>query len=148
MSEGRPEGSEPRGRRAAVGFILVVILLDVLSSGIIIPSLAPLIQNMEGGEAAAAGIYLGVFAMTWAFAQFVGAPVLGALSDRFGRRPVIMGLAGVMGPLVFGHVWEVSPRGVGMPGSAFYLAAALQLAAVVLAFVLVARAPPIAGASA
>ena len=93
MSAGEPDGVPARGstrKRAAVGFILVTIGLDVLSSGIIIPSLAPLIQGMEGGDAAAAGAYMGVFAMTWAFAQFVASPVLGALSDRFGRRPVIL----------------------------------------------------------
>jgi MFS transporter, DHA1 family, tetracycline resistance protein len=78
-----------RGRRA-VGFILVSVCLDVLSLGVMIPALAPLIQTMEGGDAAAAGAYMGVFAMTWAFAQFVASPVLGALSDRFGRRPVIL----------------------------------------------------------
>ena len=90
MSETNSGAGAPRGRRAAVGFILVTVLLDVLSGGIIIPSLAPLIQDMEGGDAAAAGAYMGVFAMTWAFAQFVASPVLGSLSDRFGRRPVIL----------------------------------------------------------
>lgn len=77
-------------RRAAVGFILVSVWLDVLSLGVIIPVFPPLIQHFEHGDAAAAGRLLGLFAAAWAVAQFFGAPVLGGLSDRFGRRPVLL----------------------------------------------------------
>ena len=78
------------GRRAAVGFILVSVWLDVLSLGVVIPVYAPLIQRFEGGDAASAARYLGFFSMAWALAQFIAAPVLGVLSDRIGRRPVIL----------------------------------------------------------
>jgi DHA1 family tetracycline resistance protein-like MFS transporter len=90
MSDQQTQAGASRGRRAAVGFILVSVWLDVLSLGVIIPVFAPLIQRFEGGDAAAAGVYIGLFATVWALAQFFGAPVLGALSDRFGRRPVLL----------------------------------------------------------
>jgi DHA1 family tetracycline resistance protein-like MFS transporter len=77
-------------RRAAIGFILFSVCLDVLSLGVTIPVYAPLIQRFEGGDAAAAGWYVGLFTATWCVAQFFGAPVLGALSDQFGRRPVLL----------------------------------------------------------
>jgi DHA1 family tetracycline resistance protein-like MFS transporter len=79
-----------RGRRAAVGFILVSVWLDVLSLGVIIPVFAPLIQRFEGGDAASAARWMGLSSTVWALAQFFGAPLLGALSDRFGRRPVLL----------------------------------------------------------
>ncbi|MCR5880744.1 MFS transporter [Phenylobacterium sp. J367] len=84
------DGPAGRGRRAAVGFILVSVWLDVLSLGVVIPVFAPLIQEFEGGDAAAAGRFIGLFATVWALSQFFAAPVLGALSDRFGRRPVLL----------------------------------------------------------
>jgi DHA1 family tetracycline resistance protein-like MFS transporter len=91
MSEGREAGAATRGRRAAVGFILVSVWLDVLSLGVIIPVFAPLIQNeFTNGDAAVAAGWIGIFSTTWALAQFVGSPILGALSDRFGRRPVLL----------------------------------------------------------
>lgn len=83
-------GTAAGGRRAAVGFILFSVWLDVLSLGVTIPVYAPLIQRFEGGDAAAAGWYVGLFTATWCVAQFFGAPVLGALSDKFGRRPVLL----------------------------------------------------------
>lgn len=91
MSEGREAGAAVRGRRAAVGFILVSVWLDVLSLGVIIPVFAPLIQReFTNGSAAVAAGWIGIFSTVWALSQFVGSPILGALSDRFGRRPVLL----------------------------------------------------------
>lgn len=91
MTEGGEAGTATRGRRAAVGFILVSVWLDVLSLGVIIPVFAPLIQTQfTGGDAAAAAGWIGIFSTVWALAQFFGSPLLGALSDRFGRRPVLL----------------------------------------------------------
>lgn len=76
--------------RAAIGFILVTVTLDVLSMSMVIPVLPPLIQRFEGGNAAAAAHALGLFVTTAALMQFVFSPVQGALSDCFGRRPIIL----------------------------------------------------------
>jgi DHA1 family tetracycline resistance protein-like MFS transporter len=88
MSDGSRAGLW--GRRAAVGFILVSVWLDVLSLGVIIPAWAPLMQHINHGDKAAAARWMGLSSGVWALAQFFGAPVLGALSDRFGRRPVLL----------------------------------------------------------
>jgi MFS transporter, DHA1 family, tetracycline resistance protein len=77
-------------RHAALGFIFVTVLLDMLSLGIIVPLLPKLISDFLGGNTARASEYIGLFTTTWAFMQFVFAPVLGLLSDRFGRRPVVL----------------------------------------------------------
>jgi DHA1 family tetracycline resistance protein-like MFS transporter len=79
-----------RQRRAAVPFILVSLALDTLSMGLLIPVFPPLIQRFEHGDAAAAGRFIGVVTAAWAVAQFFGSPIMGALSDRFGRRPVLL----------------------------------------------------------
>jgi DHA1 family tetracycline resistance protein-like MFS transporter len=79
-----------RGQQAAVAFILVSVWLDVLSLGVIIPVYAPLIQRFKAGDASEAGRFIGLFATAWCVAQFFGSPILGALSDRFGRRPVLL----------------------------------------------------------
>jgi DHA1 family tetracycline resistance protein-like MFS transporter len=76
--------------RAAIGFILVTITLDILGMSVVAPVLPPLIQSMEGGSAIAAAHAVGIFATAWALMQFIFSPVQGGLSDRFGRRPIIL----------------------------------------------------------
>jgi DHA1 family tetracycline resistance protein-like MFS transporter len=92
MSEGAPanpiETAAPRG--AAVLFIFVTILLDMLALGVIIPVLPKLIESFVNNDIASAALIFGLFGTAWAVMQFFFAPMLGALSDRFGRRPVVL----------------------------------------------------------
>lgn len=77
-------------RQAAFVFILVTVLLDMLALGMIVPILPRLVIDfVSGNHVQAADIY-GWFSTVWAFMQFLFSPVQGALSDRFGRRPVIL----------------------------------------------------------
>ena len=77
-------------RKAALGFIFVTVLLDILSIGIIIPVLPNLVKSFTHGNAGSAADYVGLFGAVWALMQFVFSPVQGALSDHFGRRPVLL----------------------------------------------------------
>ena len=92
MSEGAPANSAaataPRG--AAVIFIFVTILLDTLALGLIIPVLPKLIESFVDNDTASAARIFGLFGTAWALMQFFFSPILGALSDRFGRRPVVL----------------------------------------------------------
>ena len=80
----------PAGRKAALAFIFVTVLIDMLAFGMIIPVLPILVQDFMGGSAAHAAQMYGVFGTAWALMQFIFAPVQGSLSDRFGRRAVIL----------------------------------------------------------
>ncbi|MFC4452560.1 TCR/Tet family MFS transporter [Deinococcus sonorensis] len=77
-------------RPAALAFILITVLIDVMGIGLIIPVLPQLIKRLAGSEVAGAQM-LGVLAAVFGLMQFVCAPLLGALSDRYGRRPVLLG---------------------------------------------------------
>lgn len=88
MSPATPLSSS--SRRAAVVFIYVTVLLDMLAFGIVIPVLPHLIEQLAGGGIANAAWWVGVFGTVFAIVQFGFSPVQGALSDRFGRRPVIL----------------------------------------------------------
>ena len=81
--------SNPKVRRAALAFIFVTAVLDIVAMGIIIPVLPQLIEDFVGSNARA-GVINGVFVALWAAMQFVCSPIIGSLSDRYGRRPVIL----------------------------------------------------------
>ncbi len=80
----------PPRRQAAVAFIFITVVLDVLAMGIIIPVLPRLVQDFLGGDAARAAIMFGVFGTVWSAMQFFCSPIIGMLSDRYGRRRVIL----------------------------------------------------------
>jgi len=107
---------KPKPRQAAIAFILVTLFIDILGIGVIVPVLPELIIELLWGHSATtaetitvidpatgvgqeitrdrmysiAGRYAGVIAASYAFMQFIFAPIMGVLSDRFGRRPVIL----------------------------------------------------------
>ena len=73
----------------ATGFILLTAVLDIMAMGLVIPVLPALIEEFAG-SAGAAGLWNGALVAIWAVMQFICSPIIGALSDRFGRRPVIL----------------------------------------------------------
>jgi DHA1 family tetracycline resistance protein-like MFS transporter len=75
---------------AAVAFIFVTILLDMIAIGLIMPILPKLIESFVDNDTASAARIFGLFGTAWALMQFFFSPILGALSDRFGRRPVVL----------------------------------------------------------
>jgi DHA1 family tetracycline resistance protein-like MFS transporter len=77
-------------KRASVVFVLITVFIDVLGMGLVIPILPRLVQSLLGDAVAEASVVYGLLLSIYAVMQFLCAPVLGALSDRVGRRPVIL----------------------------------------------------------
>ena len=77
-------------KRSAIAFIFVTVALDMLALGMIAPVLPGLVTQFLGGDTAQASQMYGLFATAWGVMQFFCSPILGSLSDRFGRRPVIL----------------------------------------------------------
>lgn len=77
-------------RKAAVSFILVTVLIDVIGFGIIIPVLPKLLEDMLSIDVNEASTYGGTLLAVYAIAQFICAPIMGNLSDQYGRRIVLL----------------------------------------------------------
>lgn len=103
--------------RNATTFILITVMLDAMGIGLILPVMPDLIQQVRGAGIANAAIWGGILSAAFAVMQFLCAPLLGNLSDRFGRRPVLltslavmcfdyvlMAVAGTIWLLIFGRI--------------------------------------------
>lgn len=77
-------------RKAALGFILVTLFLDTIGLGLVAPVMPRLVEQLVGGGASEGAFYVGALLAAYAVMQFTFSPVLGSLSDRFGRRPVLL----------------------------------------------------------
>ena len=71
-------------------FILVTVMLDAMGIGLIMPIMPDLIREVEGGTLASAALWGGILTTTFAIMQFLFGPIMGNLSDRYGRRPVLL----------------------------------------------------------
>ena len=71
-------------------FILITVMLDAMGIGLIMPVMPDLIQELEAGDLAQAAVWGGILTAIFAVMQFLFGPIVGGLSDRFGRRPVLL----------------------------------------------------------
>ena len=87
-----PLATPPFARRhqASVRFILATLVIDALGFGLVVPIVPALVLHLSGRAVSAASIWVGMLMSCFALMQFACAPILGALSDRFGRRPVLL----------------------------------------------------------
>ena len=79
-----------KNKNAAIGFIFITLLIDVIGLGLIIPVMPALIEQLIHGNVSDASIYSGWLMFAYAAMQFLFAPLLGNLSDKYGRRPVLL----------------------------------------------------------
>src|SRR5574343_662248 len=77
-------------KNAAIGFIFITMLIDITGWGIIIPVIPKLIQEIIDGDVSEAAKIGGWLTFAYAITQFIFAPIIGNLSDKYGRRPIIL----------------------------------------------------------
>ena len=82
-------GTAAPGRQAAMPFIMITVLIDMVSIGLIVPVLPALVGSFTSSQTEQAW-WFGAVTFLFSIANFVSSPILGALSDRFGRRPVLL----------------------------------------------------------
>jgi DHA1 family tetracycline resistance protein-like MFS transporter len=87
---GHPESGAKAAKAPAATFIFFTVMLDMLAMGMIAPVLPRLIEGFLNGDASSAARMLGLFGTTFAGMQFFFSPILGSLSDRYGRRPIVL----------------------------------------------------------
>ena len=118
--------------RLPIVFILITVMLDAMGIGLIIPVMPDLIREVQGGTLASAALWGGVLSTAFAVMQFTFGPLVGALSDRYGRRPVllvslvvmsldylVMALAGAMWLLLLGRIVGGITAATGSAASAY-----------------------------
>jgi DHA1 family tetracycline resistance protein-like MFS transporter len=103
--------------RLALTFILLTVLIDAIGIGLIFPVMPDLIEEISGGTLAEAAIWGGVLATSYAVMQFLFGPIVGSLSDRYGRRPVLLVSLAVMAAdyvvmALAGSIWLLLPARV------------------------------------
>lgn len=99
--------ADPQGTRRATAFVLVTVVLNTMGLGLIVPVLPKLILSLNGGDVGGAGLVIASFSIIYAGLQFVVSPLQGVLSDRFGRRPVL--LASAFGAAIDYAIMTVAP---------------------------------------
>jgi DHA1 family tetracycline resistance protein-like MFS transporter len=77
-------------KKAAIGFIFITLLIDITGWGIIIPVVPKLIEELIHADISEAAKYGGWLGFAYAFTQFIFSPLVGNLSDKYGRRPIIL----------------------------------------------------------
>ncbi|MFN1833850.1 TCR/Tet family MFS transporter [Balneola sp. MJW-20] len=120
-----------KNSKAALTFIFITVLVDVIGLGIIIPVMPDLIMELIGQGLSTASLYAGWITFTYAATQFIFAPVIGALSDQYGRRPVLLfsllgfGIGYILIGLAPGIIWLFAARFIsGITGASFTTASA------------------------
>jgi DHA1 family tetracycline resistance protein-like MFS transporter len=118
-------------RNAAIGFIFVTLLIDVIGFGVIIPVMPQLISGLKHVDVSTAAKYGSYLTVAYSLTQFVFAPILGNLSDKYGRRPVLLfslfgfGIDYIFMALAPSYGWLFIGRIIaGITGSSFTTAAA------------------------
>ena len=118
-------------KKAAIGFIFITLLIDVMAWGLIIPVMPKLIAQLKHIEINDASAYGAWLLFAYAFTQFLCAPLVGNLSDRFGRRPILLcsllgfGIDYIFLALAPGYGWLFIGRVIaGLTGASFTTAAA------------------------